>query len=72
MKVYRCFAKLKHNEKPGVAKTASVWYTRKGDRVKSEKVIKNNPKNGLYDITKMTHKEYDKSHWKSKKRGKQS
>ena len=59
MKVYRCFAKLKHFEKEGVTKTVAVWYTRKGDRIRSEKSIKDNPKNERYDVTKITHKEFD-------------
>lgn len=57
-RVHRCFAKLTHQEKD-IKKTAAVWYTRKGDKVKSEKTIKNNPKNEHYNVKSFTHKEFD-------------
>ena len=61
MKVYRCLAKLKpiDAEEEGYPKTQAVWYTRKGDNIKSEKVIKNDPKNEAHKVQKFTHKEFD-------------
>ena len=58
MKVYRCFAKLKADDN-NAKKTAAVWYTRKGDNIKSEKAIKNNPKNESYNIVEFKHREFD-------------
>ncbi len=59
MRVYRCFARLEHVDDYKNKRTAAVWYTRKGDNIKSEKAIKAIEKNKNYHIVKFVHKELD-------------
>ncbi len=59
MKVYRCLARLRHHDDDKNRRTAAVYYTRKGDKAKSEKAIKAIDKNERYDIHKFTHTEFD-------------
>ena len=59
MKVYRCLARLRHYEDKGNRRTAAIWYTRKGDNIKSEKAIKALDINSDYEIYKFDHREFD-------------